>query len=84
VYGRQYFTGELLNLFNSSPNVPTSAALVQQRSKLLPSAFEKIFHDFTANATSEKHIRAIAFLLLMARIYIYQQIKMTLILIIKE
>lgn len=38
---------ELLYFFNSSDTTPTAAAFVQQRSKILPTAFEDIFKSFT-------------------------------------
>lgn len=37
---------ELLNFFNCAENTPTSASFVQQRSKILPEAFESLFHSF--------------------------------------
>lgn len=38
---------ELLYFFNCSDTTPTAAAFVQQRSKILPTAFEDIFKSFT-------------------------------------
>ena len=38
---------ELLSFFNCSDTTPTAAAFVQQRSKILPTAFEDIFKFFT-------------------------------------
>lgn len=38
---------ELLSFFNCSDTTPTAAAFVQQRSKILPTAFEDIFKSFT-------------------------------------
>lgn len=37
---------ELFNFFGSNPNMATSSAFVQQRSKLKPEAFEHIFRSF--------------------------------------
>lgn len=39
--------GELLNFFSIGPQTPSVSAFVQQRAKLLPDAFEHIFHEFT-------------------------------------
>lgn len=38
---------ELLTFFNCSKATPTAAAFVQQRSKILPTAFEDLFKSFT-------------------------------------
>ena len=38
---------ELLSFFNCSDTTPTAAAFVQQRSKILPTAFEDVFKSFT-------------------------------------
>lgn len=38
---------ELLSFFNCSDTTPTAAAFVQQRSKILPTAFEDILKSFT-------------------------------------
>ena len=45
---------ELLNLYNCSEDTPTASAFVQQRSKILSTAFESIFHGFV-NKTSHNH-----------------------------
>lgn len=37
---------ELLTYFDNSEDTPTAAAFVQQRSKILPEAFESLFHSF--------------------------------------
>ena len=37
---------ELLNHSEFSPNIATSSAFVQQRNKILPFAFEFLFHEF--------------------------------------
>ena len=41
---------ELLTFFNCSETTPTAAAFVQQRSKILPTAFEDLFNSFTDKA----------------------------------
>ena len=41
---------ELLTFFNCSEKTPTAAAFVQQRSKILPSAFEDLLNSFTDKA----------------------------------
>lgn len=38
---------ELLSYFKCSKETPTASAFVQQRSKILPDAFESLFHSFT-------------------------------------
>ncbi|MDQ9814507.1 IS4 family transposase, partial [Acinetobacter pittii] len=38
---------ELLDFFQNTPQAATSSAFVQQRSKILPKAFEDIFSYFT-------------------------------------
>jgi hypothetical protein len=38
---------ELLTYFNSSKNTPSASAFVQQRSKILPNAFEALFNSFS-------------------------------------
>lgn len=40
-------TNELLTLFKCSANAPSSAAFIQQRNKILPAAFETLFHGFS-------------------------------------
>lgn len=39
--------------FELSPSVPTSPASIQQRAKIIPEAFEYLFHRFTAS--TDKH-----------------------------
>ena len=46
-FGNATLSNELLDSFRFSVNMPTVSAFVQQRDKLLPSAFESIFHKFT-------------------------------------
>lgn len=46
--GGQSLNAELQQQFHFDPTAATTSAFVQQRSKILPSAFEAIFHDFTA------------------------------------
>lgn len=43
-------TNELLDRFDFNPQTISSSAFVQQRGKILPSAFEAIFKKFTATA----------------------------------
>lgn len=40
-------TNELLDLFEMSPETPTTSAFIQQRSKIKPEAFETIFKGFS-------------------------------------
>ena len=46
-FGNATLSNELLDSFRFSVNMPTVSAFVQQRDKLLPSAFESIFRKFT-------------------------------------
>lgn len=39
---------ELLDFFDFSTNTPSNSAYCQQRSKVLPEAFEFVFHEFTS------------------------------------
>lgn len=45
---------ELMNIFDFKNNTPSVSALVQQRSKILPLAFETLFHSFTDSFTQQK------------------------------
>lgn len=45
---------ELLTYFDYADNVPTAAAFVQQRSKILPEAFETLFHSFSETNNPHK------------------------------
>lgn len=45
---------ELLDNFSYSMELPTASAFVQQRDKLLPEAFQYLFHQFTKNTISLK------------------------------
>ena len=38
---------DLREFFRFAPSLPTSSAFIQQRSKILPEAFETLFHSFT-------------------------------------
>lgn len=46
-------TNELLKQFGCSMNTASSAAFVQQRAKLLPTAFENLFHDFIKKTSGD-------------------------------
>ena len=41
-------TNELIDMFDSSPEMPSASAFVQQRSKIKPDAFKTIFESFTS------------------------------------
>ena len=45
---------ELLNHFNFTPNSVTASAFNQQRDKLLPEAFEYLFHEFSHKVNKNK------------------------------
>ena len=40
--------GEMIDIYGSSPDMPTASALFQRRAKIKPSAFEHVFHTFTS------------------------------------
>lgn len=44
-------TNELINIFDSNPNLPSASAFVQQRSKIKPEAFKTVFDSFTSKIT---------------------------------
>ena len=46
-FGNETLSNELLDISQFSFDLPTVSAFVQQRKKLLPTAFESIFHSFT-------------------------------------
>ena len=56
-------SNELLDFFNGTPQVATTSAFVQQRSKILPHAFEDVFSYFTdallAKSKTAMHIFAV-------------------------
>lgn len=45
---------ELIDFFDFSPETPSSSAFNQQRSKVLPEAFEFIYHEFTKKLKLDK------------------------------
>ena len=47
-------TNELIDMFDSSPEMPSASAFVQQRSKIKPDAFKTIFESFTSKITAKK------------------------------
>ncbi len=48
---------ELYNLFKDKPYSATASAFVQQRAKILPSAFEYLFHELNKACTDRKTYR---------------------------
>lgn len=46
-------TNELIDLFHSSPDMPTTSAFVQQRNKIKPEAFKTIFERFSEKITND-------------------------------
>ena len=45
---------ELMNVFGIRENLPTTSAFIQQRGKILPEAFETLFHLFSQDSDEEK------------------------------
>lgn len=46
--GAGSLNSELLKFFNFDPKLPTVSSFIQRRTQILPSAFEHLFHLFTA------------------------------------
>ncbi len=44
--GSQTLGKELMNFYGSDPKIVSVSAIVQSRSKILPSAFQHLFHEF--------------------------------------
>ena len=45
---------EIMDFFGLDPNIGTSSAFIQQRAKILPEAFEYLFHHFTSKVDENK------------------------------
>lgn len=45
---------ELADFFNLDSTFPTSSAFIQQRAKIIPEAFEILFHHFTDHICEQK------------------------------
>jgi hypothetical protein len=52
--GGQSIRKELLSRYGFGMNTPTASAFVQQRDKILPGAFEQLFHTFTNSLPCER------------------------------
>jgi len=63
---------ELLESQGYDVHTTTTSAFVQQRNKILPSAVEFLFHEFTQSYTDIKHYQGTDYLPLTVRIYISQ------------
>lgn len=46
-FSSKSLNNEMIDIFTGNPDIPSASALVQQRAKILPSAFEEIFKQFT-------------------------------------
>lgn len=46
---------ELLDFYSYNPDLPTTSAMLQQRSKLKPNTMKKLFCDFTASLPKHSH-----------------------------
>ena len=53
---------DLLDFFDLETSVPTSSAFIQQRAKILPEAFEYLFHDFTVKTDKDITYRGLRLL----------------------
>lgn len=47
-------SNELIDLFHSSPKMPSVSAFVQQRSKIKPEAFKAIFGGFSRKIRTDR------------------------------
>ena len=45
--GNGSLTNEIIDIFNASPQMPTTSAFIQQRSKIKPDAFKAVFDGFS-------------------------------------
>lgn len=76
--GAHSLRDEMLDCLDFDSTPATVSALVQQRSKILPSALEYLFHEFTRISERPSHYRGIACLLWMALTCNSQPIPVTL------
>ena len=53
---------ELMNFFDLDSASPTTSAFIQQRAKILPAAFESLFHHFTDRICEQKTYNGYRFL----------------------
>lgn len=51
--GSKGLTNELIDIFNNDPDMPSTSAFVQQRSKIKPEAFRDIMAGFTEKITKQ-------------------------------
>ena len=59
--GSKGLTNELIDIFNNDPDMPSTSAFVQQRSKIMPEAFRDIMAGFTKKITGpSNHLRLLA------------------------
>ena len=59
--GSKGLTNELIDIFNNDPDMPSTSAFVQQRSKIMPEAFRDIMAGFTKMITGpSNHLRLLA------------------------
>ena len=53
---------EIIDFFGLEPSIGTSSAFIQRRSKIIPEAFEFLFHDFSKNVDENKRFRGLRLL----------------------
>ena len=53
---------EIMDFFGLDPTVGTSSAFIQQRAKILPEAFESLFHHFTGRVNGNQLYRGLQLL----------------------
>ena len=51
--GSKGLTNELIDIFNNEPDMPSTSAFIQQRSKIKPEAFRDIMTGFTEKITRQ-------------------------------
>ena len=58
---KDHSKNELLNYFSFSESSPTLSALIQQRSKISPTAFESLFYSFSGAFDFKRTLRDMNF-----------------------
>lgn len=53
-FSSKSLNNEIIDIFSGNPDIPSASALVQQRAKILPSAFEIVFKRFTDSVNTIK------------------------------
>ncbi len=70
--GSQTLGKELMQFYDFTPKMVSVSAIVQQRAKILPSAFQYLFHEFNNAFSKTNFFTDSDSTLLTALIYIFQ------------